>query len=377
MMGHRNKYIIITIIFVLLCFFFFSVTDLKNNIHLSLVIEIVFILYLLRLIYGCILYVQDLYHRSKYSYSIVMNIGLILFLAINILRLTTLLIKNWHNSTIIDIYNNTIHSFSYFAMLTLPFIIILSIYSVITNIVLIRKEGFHYYNLLGIGLGFLSLIGLFGNQAVYVITNNIFQTSSQLLFKKFFDISLNATLSYLYCVMIATLYCNIMAANHNPAYDKDYIIILGSKIRKDGTLTPLLRGRVDRAIKFAKEQKKISNKEIIYVPSGGKGNDEMISEAEAMKNYLIEKGISKDAILIENESTSTVENMRFSRDVIRKRGQSPKIAYSTTDYHVFRSGIIASKEGIDCEGMGSKTKWYFYTNALIREFMANLFSEKK
>ena len=44
---------------------------------------------------------------------------------------------------------------------------------------------------------------------------------------------------------------------------------------------------------------------------------------------------------------------------------------------VFRSGVIASNQGINCEGIGSKTKWYFYTNALIREFIATLFQEKK
>ena len=52
-------------------------------------------------------------------------------------------------------------------------------------------------------------------------------------------------------------------------------------------------------------------------------------------------------------------------------------SFSTADYHVFRSGVIANECGIDCEGMGSKTKWYFYTNALIREFIASLVQERK
>ena len=51
--------------------------------------------------------------------------------------------------------------------------------------------------------------------------------------------------------------------------------------------------------------------------------------------------------------------------------------FSTTNYHVFRSGVIASNQGISCEGIGSKTKWYFYTNALIREFIANIVQERK
>ena len=51
--------------------------------------------------------------------------------------------------------------------------------------------------------------------------------------------------------------------------------------------------------------------------------------------------------------------------------------FSTTNYHVFRSGVIANDEGIDCEGIGSTTKWYFYTNAIIREFVANLVNQRK
>ena len=72
-----------------------------------------------------------------------------------------------------------------------------------------------------------------------------------------------------------------------PKFDKDYIIILGSKIRDNGSLTPILQARVDKAIEFAKNQKEKSNKRIVFVPSGGKREDEIIAEAEAMKNYLV------------------------------------------------------------------------------------------
>ena len=69
--------------------------------------------------------------------------------------------------------------------------------------------------------------------------------------------------------------------------------------------------------------------------------------------------------------------MKFSKNKIDKINKNAKISFSTTNYHVFRSGVIANNQGIDIEGMGSKTKWYFYTNALIREFIANLVQEKK
>ena len=122
---------------------------------------------------------------------------------------------------------------------------------------------------------------------------------------------------------------------------------------------------------------KKQKKKIIYVPSGGKGSDEVVSEAEAIKNYLKQCGIKEKQIIIENESKNTFENMKFSKNKIDGINKEAKISFSTNNFHVFRSGVIASNQGIDVEGMGSKTKWYFYTNALIREFIANLVQERK
>lgn len=69
--------------------------------------------------------------------------------------------------------------------------------------------------------------------------------------------------------------------------------------------------------------------------------------------------------------------MNFSIAKINEVNKKGNIIFSTTNYHVFRSGVIANNQGIDCEVIGSKTKWYFYTNALIREFIANLVQERK
>ena len=370
-------YLIVTIIFILLTIGILRHTDLSNNVELSKSIQIILILFLIRISIGCTFYIKEQYEKQKYSYGIVMNLGLLIFINVNILRQINLLIFNWNVLNIVDIYNNTIKSFSFFAMLTLPCIIILSFYSIITNIVLIKKEGFDPRRLLGVILGFLALIGLCGSQTLYyIITRLLIDTDKQFI-KYALDICINATLSYFYTLIIATLSCNIRAAKHIPEYDKDFIIILGSKIRSDGTLTPLLKGRVDKAIDFGNKQYELTKKKIVYIPSGGKGSDEVIAEAEAIKNYLLERGIKKNQIIIEDKSTSTIENMKFSKKKIDEVNKEAKVSFSTTSYHVFRSGVIATEQGIDCEGMGSKTKWYYYTNALIREFVANIVQEKK
>ena len=183
--------------------------------------------------------------------------------------------------------------------------------------------------------------------------------------------------TYIECILFGTAILGIKSAKHIPKFDKDFIIILGCQIKKDGSLTNLLKGRVDRAIEFSKMQKEKTGKDIIFVPSGGKGNDEIISEAQAMKNYLIEQGIKEENIIMEDKSNNTFENIKFSNNIIKEKKENAKIAFSTTNYHVFRAGCIATGQSILMEGIGAKTKSYFGINAFIREFIATLYSEKK
>ena len=376
-MARRILYLFVTLVFIVLTITILHKTNLSDNVALSKSIQLILILLLIRISIGCSLFIKGQYEKQKYSYAIIMNLGLLLFVNINILRQINLLIQNWNVLNIVDIYNNTLKSFSFFAMLTLPCIIIFALYSIVTNIILIKKEGFNPTKLLGIILGFLALIGLFGSQAIYFIITKLLVGTDKQFIKYALDICVNATLSYFYTLIIATLYCNYRAAKHTPTYDKDFIIILGAQIRKDGTLTPLLKARVDKAIDFGNKQYELTKKKIVYIPSGGKGSDEVMAEAEAIKDYLISKGIKEKQIIVEDKSTSTTENMKYSKEIINEVNETAKVSFATTSYHVFRSGVIANEQGIDCEGMGSKTKWYFYTNAIIREFIANIVKERK
>ena len=101
----------------------------------------------------------------------------------------------------------------------------------------------------------------------------------------------------------------------------------------------------------------------------------MISEGDAMKKYLLENGIKEKNILVENKSTNTFENIKFSYKLIND--ENANIGFSTTNYHVLRAGLIATEQGLKLEGIGSKTKSYFWINAFIREFIGTLYSERK
>ena len=69
-----------------------------------------------------------------------------------------------------------------------------------------------------------------------------------------------------------------------------------------------------------------------------------------MNNYLIERGIDPKRIIIEDKSINTYQNITFSKKKIDENNKSGKIIFATTNYHVFRSGVIANNEGIECEG---------------------------
>ncbi|MBO7335931.1 MAG: YdcF family protein, partial [Lachnospiraceae bacterium] len=120
--------------------------------------------------------------------------------------------------------------------------------------------------------------------------------------------------------------------------------------------------------------------------------------AEAIRDYLVQTGIPEERILVENKSENTYQNFAFSVKLMKERikagkamaeektagaekmagtaaEEQPAIAFSTTNYHVFRSGILATKQGIKVEGIGSKTKSYFWINAFVREFVATLHYE--
>ena len=88
-----------------------------------------------------------------------------------------------------------------------------------------------------------------------------------------------------------------------------------------------------------------------------------------MKNYLLSQGFKEEDILVETESVNTFQNMAFSKKLIDEQKKDAVVIFSTSNYHVFRSGIFARQAGLKATGLGSRTKWYFWPNAFVREFV--------
>lgn len=319
-------------------------------------------------------------NNNLYQYKNITYLGLIIFTGFSVVSQVITIINY---SGFINSITQVINVSASFSLVLLPIAFITSILVTISNIMLVKNEGLNLKNLLGILLGgFLCFLTIAPN-----LLNNILQSATWIdvhnqqgfavYLQNFIEATICITVTYLESILIATIILARKAAKHIPEFNKDYILILGCQINKDGTLTNLLKGRVDRALEFRNMQKEKTGKDLIFIPSGGKGDDEIISEAEAMRNYLLEHGIKEKEILIEDKSKNTYENIKFSNKIIKEKLNDAKIALSTTNYHVFRAGAIADSQGLKIEGIGAKTKTYFWINAFIREFIATLNAEKK
>ncbi len=262
---------------------------------------------------------------------------------------------------------------SNFAHLSIWAIAVLGVLMLISNISLMKHEGMRPRNMIGT---FLGVILAAATVVIYLISR-LFdylepQVGSAVLsyLMRTLPLIFYSVLDYLECMMFAVIFMGYIAAKQKPHYDKDFIVILGCSINKQGGLLPLIKGRTNRAIKYAWDQEIACGKKVLYVPSGGKGSDEIISEASAMELYLLSHGAENDEVYPEKESKNTYENFAFSKKIIDKINPDAKVAFATTNYHVLRSGMLADRVGIKAEGIGSRTKWYFWPNGFAREVVA-------
>lgn len=159
--------------------------------------------------------------------------------------------------------------------------------------------------------------------------------------------------------------CVLSKMNSYPKEKADYVIVLGAQVR--GTLiTRSLQYRLDAVLEYYKE-----NPDCKIVVSGGQGEGEDISEAQAMFGYLTERGVPENIIILEDKSTSTNENLRFSYELIKEdAGEDVHIVICSNDFHIFRALQLAENVGIDAEGLSSKSDPKLHLNYMVRDSVA-------
>ena len=175
------------------------------------------------------------------------------------------------------------------------------------------------------------------------------------------------------------------AGRKAPAENGKYVIVLGAQVRGE-VPTLVLNARIKAAAEYLAE-----HPDAVAVASGGKGSGESISEAEAIRRGLVRLGVSDDRILLEDKSTSTAENLRFSAEVIQQyekslseavttnaavgghpvRFVSDNVVLVTNDFHVFRAVNLAKNLGyMDVSGLGATEFFAVTIQYYVREFFA-------
>ncbi len=140
----------------------------------------------------------------------------------------------------------------------------------------------------------------------------------------------------------------------------DYIVVLGAKV--NGTQpSKILASRIDAAYEYL-----LQNPAAVAVLSGGQGPDEGISEARCMYNVLTQRGIDPSRLLLEDKSTSTWENLTFSKALLPEGTE--RIGLVTSEFHLYRAGQFAGEKGLEAIGIPGKTEnIVHFANYFLRE----------
>lgn len=176
-------------------------------------------------------------------------------------------------------------------------------------------------------------------------------------------------LSVLFGIMVlyaAVLTAFMLSAAGSRPKSPDVVIVLGCRVQPDGSPSLMLRKRVDAAYEYLSE-----NGEVICVVSGGKGSDEPLSEAETMKNLLVEMGISEERITVEDKSESTRRNIELSLKLLEEQGKTITEAAIVTDgFHQLRAALIARENEITPTAVSADTPAWLVAPYWVREWLA-------
>lgn|GEM_PF-79025 len=236
----------------------------------------------------------------------------------------------------------------FIALAVIPVVLFRNLWWWITEAVLIGiallllafgNSGYRYASLAPIALALMAAVIRFGKRSLKVVFFSVFSVG----------------LLALLLVELPILRTPGKKSGASP----DYVIVLGAAVYGEEPSLSLLH-RTERAIKYLK-----ANPSAKAVVSGGRGEGESISEAECMKRILLKKGIKADRILIEDQSTSTMENLVFSKAVIEADGADPsRVAVVSSSYHLYRVSEMAKSLGMECTALASVDGYPVYMSGM-------------
>ena len=160
--------------------------------------------------------------------------------------------------------------------------------------------------------------------------------------------------------------CMIVAANKEPEPGAT-VVVLGCRVYGERASLSMVE-RLEAAYEYLME-----HPQSVCVLSGGKGDGENITEAECMYRYLVNKGIDASRLYKEEASTTTRENLMYSKQLIEEQGLHPVIAIATSEYHEYRAGMIANALEIDWAAVPGRTAIWLFPTYYVRELYGILY----
>lgn len=257
-----------------------------------------------------------------------------------------------------------------FCVFLLMFPIVLVVTLIATGIRLVRSEGRSLRNMLSLGLG----CAMVAHVTIWPFVRSAL--SDVPVFGNVFDFIFGFIALLIALLGIAFAFYTVAGVvvqwpHRHRRYDA--VVVLGAALMEDGTVTPLLANRVKRGIELWRQ-----HPEAKLIMSGGQGSDELLPESHAMRAFALAQGVPEDAILVEDRSATTRENMAFSEALREREGlvSEGRLLVVSDDYHVFRALLIARTLGIAADGAGAKVRLYFALNALVREWVAYVYLKR-
>lgn len=179
---------------------------------------------------------------------------------------------------------------------------------------------------------------------------------------------------YVFRTMVCLILCvfvfteGILIYNGKTEYKGklDYIVVLGAGLRGRTMLSTQYQ-RAQRAMEYVKD-----NPDIKIVVSGGKGSGESITEAEAMKEYFLNKGVKNENIIVEDKSKNTFQNLKNTKSILDKisNGKSIKVGVVTSNFHMTRAKFLGKRVGLKLYGIPAPIKTLLIPQCYVREFFA-------
>ena len=162
-----------------------------------------------------------------------------------------------------------------------------------------------------------------------------------------------------------TVFLAIYGSVHTVDFTEDVVFVLGAGL-VDDEVTPSLEARLNQSLLYFE-----SNPTAMFIVCGGYGEDQTISEARAMADFLVAGGIPFEQVILEDLSTNTYENFAFAIDILDEYFPDGfESVIVTNNFHMYRSGYLARHLGIEPAYFGAPTPFFTWAHNFTREFMA-------